>query len=247
MAGGTQLQSGNWMPVTGADALFLTAAMFVVGASLVYLGTRLSSPRKVPRPSGVVGAFMVAVWFLSLVTLLLFYGVLAQLPKQHTSLPSPITPVTMISGIASFVIIAYICRASGPKVALGSALVGTAAAPMIFELPFDLIISGRTGSPFYLTLLFFSPLILVEISSMSLVLLSPRASLSKYTLFALGAMFLAWAVWAAFGFGFPSDPVSFALNSVSKVLAFVTAITLFLDIGSSAGGEEATATFRVSR
>jgi hypothetical protein len=52
--------------------------------------------------------------------------------------------------------------------------------------------------------------------------------LSKYTLFALAAMFLVFAVWACFGFSYPSDPIPIALNAVSKILSFVAAVTLFL-------------------
>jgi hypothetical protein len=37
-----------------------------------------------------------------------------------------------------------------------------------------------------------------------------------------------FAVWAGFGFGYPSDPASTTLNIVSKILAFVTVLTLFL-------------------
>jgi len=35
--------------------------------------------------------------------------------------------------------------------------------------------------------------------------------------------------------GYPSDPLSFALNGVSKVLAFVATITSFLDVKGGAG------------
>jgi hypothetical protein len=38
-------------------------------------------------------------------------------------------------------------RRWGWKVALASTVVGTAAAPMIFELPFDLIVMARTNPP----------------------------------------------------------------------------------------------------
>jgi hypothetical protein len=41
-------------------------------------------------------------------------------------------------------------------------------------------------------------------------------------------MFLVFAIWAAFGFSYPSTPIPIALNAISKVLCFVAAITLFL-------------------
>ena len=37
-----------------------------------------------------------------------------------------------------------------------------------------------------------------------------------------------FAVWALVGFGYPSAPVPFAFNAISKLLAFVTVLTLFL-------------------
>ena len=102
---------------------------------------------------------------------------------------------------------------------------------MIFELPFDLIVMGRTHPPVpavQFTLLFFLPLFLWEFSSFALLTLSPLMKLSKYTLFSVAAMLYVFAVWALFGFPYPSRPIPFALNVISKILAFAAAITLFL-------------------
>ena len=41
-------------------------------------------------------------------------------------------------------------------------------------------------------------------------------------------MLVVFAVWALSGFGYPSAPVPITLNVVSKILAFVTLLTLFL-------------------
>ena len=65
---------------------------------------------------------------------------------------------------------------------------------MMFELPFDLIVMGRLYPPppeptAVVTLLFFMPLVLLEVSSFSLLTLSPAMKLSRYTLFCLGGMF----------------------------------------------------------
>ena len=40
-------------------------------------------------------------------------------------------------------------------------------------------------------------------------------------------MLLVFAVWALAGFGYPSAPVPFAMNVVSKIIAFITALSLF--------------------
>ena len=107
------------------------------------------------------------------------------------------------------------------------------AAPMIFELPFDLIVMARTYPPvppdpvLYRTL-FFAPLFLVELTTLSLLAVSPMVKLSRPAFFCLGLMLLVFAVWALAGFGYPSAPVPIALNVVSKLLAFVTALSLFV-------------------
>lgn len=52
-----------------------------------------------------------------------------------------------------------------------------------------------------------------------------------------------WAAWALAGFGYPSAPLPIALNIASKILAFVTAFTLFLPqqpaVGTSVQGRRA--------
>jgi hypothetical protein len=60
---------------------------------------------------------------------------------------SPIAPVTDLSALVAFIPIAFLSQQHGLKTALGSAIVGTIAAPMIFELPFDLIVMWRTYPP----------------------------------------------------------------------------------------------------
>ena len=113
----------------------------------------------------------------------------------------------------------------------GSAIVGTIAAPLIFELPFDLIVMWQTFPPSPPTLytpLYFFPLFLVEILSFALLTLSPVMRPSKSTFFLLAGMFFIFAVWALAGFAYPSTPFPIAMNMLSKVVAFAVAISLFL-------------------
>ena len=124
--------------------------------------------------------------------------------------------------------------------ALGNAILGAMAAPWIFELPFDLIIVGQVYTPLPATPfrgLYFLPLFLIEISTFSLLTLSPLGRLSRATLFSLAGMFLVFAIWAAFGFAYPGTPIPIALNALSKVLCFVAAITLFLPLKGTAAQE----------
>lgn len=222
----------------GTDAVFLAVVLLAIGILLTYLGTRLTAAVGIKKPAGrTLSVFLIFIWGLSLATFEIGYATYAvqlyQLHMVEAPPTNPISPITILSGLATFIIILYVTRNHGLKVALGSAFVGTAAAPMIFELPFDLIVMGRTYPPVppYPTLfrlLFFLPLFLVEISTISLLTLSPLTKLSKHTLFSLAGMFFVFAVWALFGFSYPSEPLPLSLNGISKVLSFTTAITLFL-------------------
>lgn len=109
---------------------------------------------------------------------------------------------------------------------------------MIFELPFDLIVMTRSYLPvrpdpsLYLAL-FFAPLILIEITSLSLLTLSlltlsPMARLARSTFVSFALMLAVLAVGSLAGFGYPSGPVPITLNVISMILAFVTTLTLFL-------------------
>jgi hypothetical protein len=227
-------QEDTWSPYAGSEAVILAVVLLVIAGVLVYLGIRLHRAVGVARPGKVVGGLLVVIWVLSLASFAIAASTYIRALMQQGPLRAPadpITPITDLSGLVTFIAIAYLSRRHGLKTALGSAIVGTAAAPMIFELPFDLIVMGRTYPPtpaVQFTLLFFLPLFLVEVSTFGLVTLSPLAKLSRYTLFSLGAMFLVFAVWAWFGFSYPSHPLPLAFNAISKILSFLAAITLFL-------------------
>jgi hypothetical protein len=229
------IQYGTWSPYAGVDAFILAATLLVITGVLATLGTSLQRSIEVERPGYALSILLLVIWVVSLATLVIAISTYMRALYQqygNVTLPTnPISPITSLSGLLTFILIAYISRHHGLKIALGSALVGTAAAPMIFELPFDLIVMFRTYPPMpatLFTLLFFLPLFLLEISTFSLLTLSPLTRISKYTLFSLAAMFFVFTVWALFGFSYPSTPIPMALNVVSKVLSFIAAITLFL-------------------
>jgi hypothetical protein len=228
-------QHDSWIPYAGIDALLLAAALLVVAGVLAYLGTRLHRSVGVERPGKAVSILLVVIWVLSLATFVVAVGAYATVLIQQRgaihSPANPITPITVLSALFAFITIACLTRHHGLKIALGSAIVGIIAAPMIFELPFDLIVMARTYPPqpaALFTLLFFLPLFLWEVASYALLTLSPVMKLSKYTLFTLAGMFFVFAVWATFGFAYPSSPIPIALNAAAKILSFVTAVTLFL-------------------
>jgi hypothetical protein len=77
--------------------------------------------------------------------------------------------------------------------------------------------------------LLFGPLLLTGITTLALLSLSPVVRLRRTTLWCFAGMLAVFAVWSLLaGFRYPSSPGPLTLNAVSKVLALVTALTLFL-------------------
>lgn len=228
---------GSWIPYAGVASQVLSAALLVVAVVLAYLGTRLRDTLAVTRPGRTVRGFLIVIWWLSIQTFLVALTVyVKQVREMHLRARAPanhITPITLLSAAATFAILIYLTRNLGWRVAVRTAFFGAAAGPMIFELPFDLIVMTRTypsilPTPTLYRALFFLPLFIVEVSTISLLTLLPTMRVSKYTLYSLAAMFLVFAIWALFGFSYPATPVSYTLNAVSKVLSFATIITLFV-------------------
>jgi hypothetical protein len=127
----------------------------------------------------------------------------------------------------------FVNRKKGGNVAFWSAAVAAMAGPMIIEIPFDLIVMGRTyppipPSPGVLRALFFFPLFLIELTTISLMFFSPVFKVTKYTLYCLAGMFCVFAIWAFFSFSFAYTPLFLVFNVASKAMAFGTVITLFL-------------------
>ncbi len=228
--------------------MLLAIILFAITGLVAFVGSRLRNPVGMKGPGKAGAAMMVVVWVLAIFTFdvaELAYIVQAieklatSTSKVAVSAPTnPITPLTYGSAVVTFILIAYLTRKHGIKIALLSAFVGTAAAPMIFELPFDLIVINRTiaipPSPELYRLLYFLPLFVIEVSTFSLLTLSPLTRVTKYTGYALAGMFFVFAIWALIGFAPPQQAGPVLLNSVSKILCFVTAISLFT---TKIGGE----------
>ncbi len=227
-------QYGTWAAYSGAEALRLAIALFIIAAILAFFGFRLRRPLQ-PRKTGwFAGGVLALIWLVSWETLgvngTIYYEALVKAVGQFTPPASPITPVTFFSGLLGFVAIIILGRRSGWRTALGGAIVGMMAAPMIFELPFDLMVMWRLYPPVPTqnVLLFFLPLFLISLSSFGLLTVSPLARLSRYSVFCLAGLFLTFAIWALLGFAYPSQPMLFVLNATGKVLAFAAAVTLFI-------------------
>ncbi len=225
-----------WSPYAGSSSIILAVILLIVTGVLIYFALRLAHPIAVKRPGQLFSVALVVMWVVCVIAVLeastIYIQALYRQEGGHLITSADhITPVTMISALVAFIVIAYLARRSGFWVALGSAIMGTIAAPMIFELPFNLIVMGRISPPppgTVLILLFFTPFILVQILSLVMLTFSPVMRLSRATLLFLAGMFLIFAVWAMFGFAYPATPIPIALNMISKILAFAAAVSLFL-------------------
>jgi hypothetical protein len=227
--------SAHWISYGGGEAILLAIVPLVVAGGFAYAGKRLRAPLRLTRPRATVAAFMIAIWLLAIYNAFVathVYGV--QVKQAYPGFVAARVRVgTFVDARVTFLVILYLTRRWGWKIALASAVIGTAAAPMIFELPFDLIVMTRTNPPIptYQMLyreVFFLALFLVEFSTLSLLTLLPSMRVTAHACYAVAGMFVVFAVWAAFGFAFPAEPLPLALNVISKILCFVAAIMLFV-------------------
>jgi hypothetical protein len=114
---------------------------------------------------------MIAIWLLAIYTVevaTFVYGL--QLKQTYPGFVAPRVRVgTFIDAVVTIFVLLYLTRRWGWRIALASVVIGTAAAPIIFEFPFDLIMTARTNPPIpthrmLYRQLFFLPLFLVEFS-----------------------------------------------------------------------------------
>jgi hypothetical protein len=230
-------QHSAWVSYSGDARIELAIGLVAAAGAAVYAGIRLRHAVRAVRPGQGTVAVMFLAWAAAIVALLVgtsFY--ILQYIRDYQPAPGstpadPIAPVTFSAVVVIFIVILTRGGFSG-RARLGSATIGALAAPWIFELPFDCIVMDRTApvppDPALYRALFFVPLALVAITTIALLILSPMVRLTRATFFTFALMLLVFAIWALVGFGYPSAPVPIALNMVSKVLAFATALTLFL-------------------
>ncbi len=187
-----------------------------------------------------MAALLLVTWLLSIMTFLVALTAYAEQEVEQgvaqAPPPDPITGITLTAAALLFTVVLAMGLGGGVRTALGGAVVGAMAAPMVFELPFDLVVMARTyppipPAPALYRALFFLPLFLVEITTLALLTLSPLVAMTRWTLFVLAAMLLVFAAWAVAGFGYPATAVPIACNVGAKVLAFVATLTLFVPPG----------------
>ena len=186
----------------------------------------MRKPIQLPHPGRILKVVLVIIW---IIPILFFLAVIRVIAEKTHNAPStgPILPITIASAVITFAYLEYVTRKGGILSALGNGFIGAVAGPMVFEFPFDLIVIRLlTIGPFGI-IIFFGPLFTVIFTTLALLLFSKRTAITKYSLYSLAAMFLVFALWALEGFSYPSNPISFTLNAVSKVLSFTTIIAMF--------------------
>jgi hypothetical protein len=227
-----------WVSYSGDARIWLAIGLLAAAGGVTFAGFRLPLPVGLTRPGRAGRVALILVWAVSIPAFLTgltiyvrqyihVYGLnaLGSEPKD------PIAPVTFTAAVVVFIIIiARSTPAFGTR--LAGATICAMAAPMIFEISFDPIVMTRTypavpPDPALYRVVFFAPLFLVEITTLLLLRLSPMVRLTRATFFCYALMLGVFAVWALSGFAFPSAPLPTTLNIVSKILAFVTALTLF--------------------
>jgi hypothetical protein len=239
-------QFGTWVSYSGGDAVVLAVVLLAVAVVLLLLARRLTSPLEAERPGRGIALLLGAIWLLSILAFLVCDGaeaaqVLTVWPGYVSAVPvDPISPITDTLVVVTFVtifVIVFYRPGGGLRQAFAGGIIGALAAPLIFELPFDLVVMARTyppvpPDPTLYRLLFFVPLFVVEVSTFAMLALSPMVRLSRSTVIALAAMLAVFAVWAGvFGFAYPGSAGPYALNVASKILAFAAAVTLFVPEG----------------
>jgi ABC-2 type transport system ATP-binding protein len=229
--------NGGWVSYGGDAKIELAVGLVAVAGCAAYAGIRLRRPVRAVRPPTSVAVLMFSLWVIALIAFatglaIYVHQFVHDYPHIKSGVSDPITPVTLLAAAAIFGII--MTRTGWRyQTRLGSAVVGAMAAPMIFELPFDFIVMARTypalpPDPAFYRAVFFTPLFLVELTTLWLLTLSPMVRVRKSTFFCFALMIGIFGIWALSGFGYPQSALPITLNVVSKILAFITVLTLFL-------------------
>jgi hypothetical protein len=235
-AGGVMSPVGGWVSYSGNAKIELAVGLLAAAGCVAYAGSRLRSPLRPARPRRAVMALMFLLWIIAMIAFLAGFGIYVRqfvhdYPNITSVVSDPILPVTLLAAAALFGLIMTRTGWRYPT-RLGGAVVVAMAAPMIFELPFDLIVMARTYPPLapdpaLYRAVFFTPLFLVELTTLSLLTLSPMVRVRKSTFFCFALMIGVFGIWALSGFGYPQSGLPITMNVVSKILAFITALTLF--------------------
>src|ERR1022692_3288371 len=157
-----------WNPYSGYAAVLLSLILFAVGFGVVILGRRLTKDFKLPMPGKRLKVVIVLVWVLSILVVLRLFRNVARDTGQSVGNIGPVFPITLASAFCVFLFIAYVSRRDGIGAALGNAFAGAAAGPMVFELPFVLIITPVVTTAIHSGLFLFAAFLVVILTTLAL-------------------------------------------------------------------------------
>jgi uncharacterized protein YhhL (DUF1145 family) len=218
--------SGQWTPYIFPASVILAFILLMVGVGLILLGRRLKNRIKIPHYSKSLRTVVIVIWVLSLLILLWTY-IMRKDVFPGAIQTGPVFPITIASAVGTFIYLAYLFRHDGIRAAFATGLLGAVVGPMVFELPFVCIVLPQTEAPTIDIITFFVPLFFAVLMTLSVLLLSSHIYLTRFSLYSVGALFIVFAGWALVGFSYPSSPIPFLLNAVSKILSFLTVAALF--------------------
>lgn len=225
-----------WARYEGSGRVAMTVALALVACALLICAFRLRAPIRPPRFGRPLVTALVTLWVVSIVTFLVgvtFYVTQLRRDYPHFAAPqSPILPVTLSAAALTFVALLMVGRGRGSGRLVGAAMAAL-AAPMVFELPFDLMVMTRTTPPVLphpslWRLLFFGPLLAVELVTIALLLAVPAVRITSWTVAALAALFLTFTLWSSIGLGYPDHLLPHIANVVAKLCAFAVTFTMLL-------------------
>ncbi|MFI5421140.1 MAG: hypothetical protein ACHQ1H_09270 [Nitrososphaerales archaeon] len=215
-----------WSPYAGSSAVLLSFVLVLVGAGIFLYGRRMKKEIKLPHLGKKLGAVLVVIWVFSILTFLRINRDQEKYAGSAGNL-GPIFPITVASAIRTFVFVAYITRQDGVRSAVARGFLALIAGPMVFEFPFLLIVIPRTSAPLFPAIIFLTPFFTIIFTTLAMLFFSRKIAITRYSLYLYGAMILVFAVWALDGYSYPSNPTSFTLNAISKVLGFASVAALF--------------------
>ena len=124
----TPYAPASWISYGGGEAVLLAILLLAVASGFAYAGRRLRVPLKVMRPGGAAAGFMIAIWLLAIYTAGVdgfVYGL--QVKESYPGFVAARVRVgTFVYASVTFFVILYLTRRWGWKVALASAVNGTA-------------------------------------------------------------------------------------------------------------------------
>jgi hypothetical protein len=215
-----------WPPYKGLSAIALSLILFAISGGAFFAAQRMKEAIKLPKMGKVLGAIVIVIWGFSIIFFLGINKLFAKYTGGASNL-GPIFPITITSAVVIFCYAAYVTRRGGPLSSLGNGFLAFIAGPMVFELPFALIIIPLVKAPVVAEILFLIPLFTIVITTLSMLLLSRRIALTKNSVYLFAAMMFVFALWALDGYHYPTDLVTITLNGVSKVLSFACIAALF--------------------